>query len=498
MKTNLSRKLFSNLALMGVVLAVLVFSVYLHAEGNSTGGALISQPLRIGGISGYANERDADIYPKIAYEASTGRYLVVWMTPRNAGSSSDGFDVYGVFLNRLGQRMGNEFRISDDNTVARSSFPAVVGGNNEFVVAWTSKGTACRIIVQKITDTYNKTDRVLISGNGHRHSPSLVYNPIRREYALAYVEGDDYLPPTLFGAETANCGNNSNSSSNIKAIEFYFNGDTQVIGNSLTLSGANGGSFRPNIVYSPSMNQYLISWEDRRNAAGQLYRFDVYAQRISGQFSLVENNLALATGGDYTNFDSTATWTPRPVIADGISQFLTVWFARKTQDEAVVWSALANFVPSSGIPNTTPFTIARITFAQSHTGNSPAGYLSVAYSWASKEYLVGMSSYMESVWGYLSFSQIQRLKYDGQLLKLDGSIQNQPGVGYSVDYENEDQLAPGMAVIPVSNPNTTDFMIVYSKHLTNKPAQDTDIWSVRVQEEALYVKNIFLPVITKK
>lgn len=498
MRIGLSKRFICRLLWLGAILSIVIFPTYSHVQGNPLGGATISSPLRIGGASGYGDERDADLYPKVAYEPSTGRYLTVWMTPRNADSSSDDFDVYGVYLNRLGQQIGSEFRISDSNTAARSSFPSVVAGNGEFVVTWTSRSTACQIFVQRVTDTYYRTDRVLLSGSGHRHSPSLVYNPARQRYALAYVEGDDYLPPTLFGAETAGCGNNASSTSSVKAVEFYFSGDIPVISSSLTLSGISGGGFRPQMTYSATMNQYLSSWEDRRNATGQLYRFDVYAQRISGQFTLVENNLALATGGDYTNYDSTATWTPRPVVTGGDNNFLAVWFSRTTQDGAVIWSVMGNLIPTSGTPSTTPFTVARITFAQSHTGNSPAGYLSATYSWTSKEYLVGMSSYLESVWGYLSFALIQRVRYDGQLLKLDGSVQSQPGVGYSIDYENEDQLAPGIAVNPISNPTTTDFLVVYSKHLVNQTAQDTDIWNVKIQEEAPYVKSVFLPVIMKR
>jgi hypothetical protein len=252
------------------------------------------------------------------------------------------------------------------------------------------------------------------------------------------------------------------------------------------------------MTYSSTLNKYLITWEDRRNASGQPYRFDVYAQRISGQFTLLENNLALATGGDYTNYDSTATWTPRPAVTGGDNNFLTVWFVRMTQGSAVIWSVMGNLIPASGNPGTAPFTVARMSFAQPHTGNSPAGFLAVAYSWASREYLVGMSSYLESVWGYLSLVLVQRVSYDGQLLKLDGSVQSQPGVGYSIDYENEDQLSPGIALNPISSPKATDFLIVYSKHLVNQTAQDTDIWSIRVQEEAPYVKSVFLPAIMKR
>ena len=206
---------------MGFMLGlIIIVPIHLHVQGTPVGNATISLPVRVGGVSGYGDEQDADLYPKIAYDFSGGRYLAVWMTPRNAGSSSDGFDVYGVFLNCLGQQTGNEFRISDTNTAAWSSFRLVVAGKGEFVVIWTSRGASCQIIVQRVTDTSYRTDQVLVSGNGHRHSPSLVYNPERERYALADVEGDDYLPPTSFGAQTADCGNNASSVSSIKQRSF--------------------------------------------------------------------------------------------------------------------------------------------------------------------------------------------------------------------------------------------------------------------------------------
>ncbi|MEZ4832911.1 MAG: hypothetical protein R2873_13130 [Caldilineaceae bacterium] len=63
---------------------------------------------------------DADVYPAVAYDAIGQRYLAVWMTARNAGSSSDGFDIYGVYLNENGQSTSSQFRIQM-TTVSRST-----------------------------------------------------------------------------------------------------------------------------------------------------------------------------------------------------------------------------------------------------------------------------------------------------------------------------------------------------------------------------------------
>jgi len=492
--------LFRPLLILGLVLGVTTatFSVADETEWTSpaSGEATVFSPNHVGGASGHEDERDADIYPAVAYDPSTGRYLTVWLTARNAGSSSDGFDVYGVFLDRTGKPVGSEFRVSDDNTAARNGIPTVAAGSGEFAVAWAAKEGTCRVYVQRVTDASYRADRLLASGTEHRHSPSLAYNPARHRYALAYVAGDDYLPPTFFGADTTDCGNNASSTSGIRATEFYFSGDSPVIGSLLDVSDVNSGAFRPNLTYSNTLSQYLVAWEDRRNAGGEAYRFDVYAQRLSGDMTVAASDIALATGGDYTNYDTSATWTPRPAMAGGDDHFLATWFSREVEDSAVIWSVEGNLISSGGTPGTV-FTITQMSFAQSHAGQSPNGFLSAAYASTAQEYLVGMTSHLESARGYLSLARIQRISGDGQLLKTDGSPQSTPGIGYSVDYENDDQIAMALAANPVSGVGTADYMTVYAKHQRAQTAQDCDIWSVRVQIPAPYLKSVYLPLISK-
>ena len=481
------------------LLTIIALSMAAYKAGwtfSVSGAATIFPPNRIGGASAYNNERDADLYPAIAYDPATGRYLAVWLTPRNAQSSSDGFDVYGVFIDRTGISIGNEFRISDGNTVARNALPAVAAGNGEFAVAWTVRGASCQIYVQRVVDVSSRSDRVLVSGTGHRHSPSVVYNSARRRYVVTYVEGDDYLPPTFFGAQTVDCGNNASSTSRIKAMEFYFSGESPVGGSIVSISDGNTGAFRPRLAYSTGLNQYLVVWEDRRNAGGQAYCFDIYAQRLGNDMTIMENDIALSTGGNYTNYDTSATWTPRPVVAGGDNRFLAAWFDRNVEYSAVIWSVKGHLVPANGTVGT-PFTIAEMPFAQSHAGQSPTGFLAAAYLATAQEYLVGMTSHLESLWGYMSFALVQRVSNDGQLLNKDGTPQSSPGVGYSVDYENEDQIAIGMATNPVGGVRTADYMVVYGKHLRSKPAQDYDIWSARIQIPAPYLKSVYLPLVYK-
>ncbi|MFX0203071.1 MAG: hypothetical protein ACFFCW_43765, partial [Candidatus Hodarchaeota archaeon] len=68
---------------------------------------------------------------------------------------------------------------------------------------------------------------------------------------------------------------------------------------------------------------------------------------------------------------------------------------------------------------------------------------------------------------------------------------------YSVDYENDDQIAVGLAINPVSGAGTADYVAVYAKHQTDQTSQDFDVWSVRVQMPAPYMESVYLPFVVK-
>ena len=481
-----------SLVLVVVIFCGLIFQSETGLASLDYLSVAIGQPIKLGGESGYDDQRDADIYPAIAYNSNEDRYLVVWMTPRNANSSSDGLDIYGKFLNRNGNPISDEFRITDNNNAARNSMPAIVAGIGEFVVAWTVRGKTCEIHLQRISDTTNQKDQLLSSDGLIRHSPSIVFNPARNRYLLVYVEGNDYLPPTLFGSETTDCGNDASSTSSIMAVELNLNDGDPIFNTPLDITDVNGGAFRPSVSYSNALGQYLVAWEDRRNSFNRQYVLDVYAQRLNFDLSIVGSDIPLSTGVDYTNFDSSATWTPRPVVVGSESNFLVTWFTRVQQEAAVIWSVEGKLIYKTNL-SSSPFTIMQMPFAQSHSGNSPTGFLSAAYSEAIQGYLVGITSYLESIWGYLSFSLIQHISKSGQLYDLNGNVQSKPSVGYSIDYENDDQIGISITANSSNSLATADYLVAYSKHAKALSERDFDIWGVPI----LLKGNIFLPLVHK-
>ena len=459
------------------------------------GPAVLVSPTPVGGASG-SGASALDVYPAAAFDFASQRYLVVWLSARNAWSSADGLDVYGAFLNSRGERLGSEFRISDYNTAARSSLPAVAAGQGEFAVAWTARGTACTLLGQKVTDTSYRADQVLASGSNHIHSPSLAFDSSRQRYLLAFVDGDDYLPPAYSGSQPLDCASTYSSTSQIEATYFQWAGESPDLGTPIGVSTAAGGAFRPRLAHSATMDKVLIVWEDRRNAGSGLFRFDVYGRLLYGNLSAVGSDFALAFGGDYANLDSSATWTPRPAVAGGRNGFLATWFERQPRDGAVTWLAKGTQMLTD-TSTTTPFTITTVTFAQQHPGQAPTGFLDAAYNSSAREFLVGLTSHLESVWGYISFALIQRISPFGQLLKLNGTAMAQPSVGYSVDYGNEDQLAITVAVNPMGDPLTTEYLMAYGRHAPGQQSQDSDIWTARLRLPASYVQSVFLPLVVR-
>lgn len=486
--------------LIGVSVLMILCALAIGSNGLAAASRLQATFTNIqylGGATGAGDARDTDTSPVVAYDAVTNRYLVVWMTARRASSSTSGLDVYGVFLNQQGTPAGTEFRISDNNSAARNGSPTVVATNGGFVVAWTEWTTPCRILGQRVTDTTARTDLVLVASTaGHNHSPDLVYNPQRQRYVLTFVNGDDYLPPSQFGAETASCGNNAASTSQINAMEFSFSGDTPVPSATSVVSDGSGGAFRPRLAYSVALGQYLAIWEDRRSANVEPYTFDVYTQRLDATLTKLDINHAVNVGTDYTNSDTTTTWTPRPVVTAGADSFLLVWFKRQVQDDTVIWSSNGQLIRSDGTA-ADPFTVAEMPFVAEHAGKAPTGFLAATYMDTANEYLIGMTAHIESLLGYFSPALIQRVSAAGQLLKLDGTAQDEIGIGSTVDLDVDDHFGVALAPNAISGNKLADYLIVYSKHPSDRISQDFDIWGARLPIPAPNMEQAYLPLMRR-
>jgi hypothetical protein len=481
-----------NLAMRFVLGVVAIMNV--SSSIANDGSMKTLNPVRVGGYSATGDARDGDIFPSAAYDPITGRVLVVWMSLRHAGSSSDGFSVYGQFVSSLGNPLGSEFLISNANSAARNSSPTVVAGNGIFVVAWGARGAPCRVMAQRVTDAANHADIVLSSGVSHRHSPDLTFDASTGRFVAVYVDGEDYSPPSIFGAVTNDCGNNSNSVSRIRATQFHFVGETLVVDALQGVSDVTGGAFRPKIAFAN--DQYVAVWEDRRDGLSQPDRFDIYAQPMTNALIPIGADLSLSTGISYTNDNANTPWTPRPTISSGESEFRAAWFERTASPPGATWVVKSTRLPINGAPEQ-PTIVMQMTFAMTHASNPPSGFLRLTYAAYAQEYALAVTGHLETIFGYLSSIRCQRIGKSGDLLDRNGALMSHPSVGVAMDYVNDDQISVGATMIPVHGPQVSGALMVYGRHALSRHSQDFDIWSAVAQLPAPNIKSIFLPIARK-
>ena len=93
-----------------VAICVISFGVLLVNEKASLGHPspaqpplLVATPQPLAVYSTAGDARDVDVYPALAYAATSKRFLLIWLSLRNALAQSDGFDLYGQYFDQSGQ-----------------------------------------------------------------------------------------------------------------------------------------------------------------------------------------------------------------------------------------------------------------------------------------------------------------------------------------------------------------------------------------------------------
>lgn len=310
---------------------------------------------------------------------------------------------------------------------------------------------------------------------GHQHSPQLLYNGALGQYVLAFVVGDDYLPPVLAGtslADVASCGSNASSSGEARVAAFHFAQGLPTLDKQTVISQGQGGAFRPVLALAPDQSEYLLAWEDRRSGAGHPYRFDVYSQRLTADLTLLNNNLALATDVTYENGDNSATWTPRPSVVSGMGGFLVTWFEHTSAVSSETWQVMGQLI--SEAQTAAKFELMRMSFGQSHPNDAPSGFLASSFDDRHQEFALAVSGHIESFIGYLPLLRLQRVTANRQLLRLDGSLRPSAGIGDRLDLSNASQLA--VAMTNYATGTHSGYLIGYAKNVIDNHARDYDVW----------------------
>lgn len=94
-----------------------------YAQQVKAAGGRIDKETRLSAASATADEG----LPAVAWNATDNRYLVVWDDGRNSGAGR-GTDTFGQYLDRVGAKIGGNFRISGPAAVKDEGAPAIAWG----------------------------------------------------------------------------------------------------------------------------------------------------------------------------------------------------------------------------------------------------------------------------------------------------------------------------------------------------------------------------------
>lgn len=291
---------------------------------------------------------------------------------------------------RAGSGMGEEFRISGE--VARNaSFLAMAynGAHNEYLVVWEDMREGWGIYGRRVAADGAPigTDFRIDGGDGgsfqFRLAPAVAWNAAADEYLVVW-------PAMAQGVSSWDLqGRRVAASGWPIGVEFRVNS-----------GGGGSDEWTPAVVWNGTANEYLVVWEDWREASTRLA--DIYARRVSAGGAPIGSDIRVSgQGGTGNEMAAAVAWN------ESANQYLVVWEdgRRKATRGSDVWGRR---LAGDGRPVGTDFRVS--------SGPAPADVLhpQVAWNGARNEYLVVWEDWRNAA---TSGSDIY-----GRRLRADGSF----------------------------------------------------------------------------
>jgi hypothetical protein len=336
------------------------------------------------------DDNEDQLYPDVAYSAYGDQWLVVWEDHR-AGSAN--YDIYGQRVASTGSVTGPVRTIY--NPPEDQMAPAVASSSS-------SDGF---LIVFSDYQTNDITGRIVLPDGGVRAVVIVVSLPLgdQQKASVAYNSQDgEYL--VVWHDQRA--GNWDIYGQRVDL-------DGALLGAAIAICSDDSAQINPSVAYNLDTNQYLVVWDDRRNAEA-----DLYGQLLDADGDLNGGNLIIADSG------ATGRHLPRLTYNPISGEFLVV-YAYEAENNNIRGRRLG----VNGVPVAAEFDIA--------TGTTDQNYPDVACRTLEPgggDYLVAW----RDTDGALQDIRGQRLNQSGGLLGslaicTQASDQWSPAVAYSPD-----------------------------------------------------------------
>ncbi|MCI0683012.1 MAG: Ig-like domain-containing protein [Gemmataceae bacterium] len=320
----------------------------LDAAGAAIGGAT-----RLSDMGPDGNRALNSSSPDVAWNATTGEYLVVWWGDDVADSS---FQIFGQRLDAMGVEVGeNDFAISSlgpDNDpsvpwyyspVGSAYEPKVAwnGTDNEYLVVWHgvesyvslhgSQTPDIEIYAQRLNAMGNEigVNDMRISNMGPRPNggfshTAVGYNPLAREYLVVWAGGGESAGVPDWNLEILGQRLNANPAA------FGEVGGMARLSNTGPDSDDQWNGFLPALAFNSSANEFLVAWgsdDHMHSGAVPNVESEIFGQRFGYTAQALEvgvndfriSRMGPEVGGAYGAF------VPAVAYNSTDNQYLVVW-----------------------------------------------------------------------------------------------------------------------------------------------------------------------------
>ena len=381
-----------------------------------TNGTLWAYPIAICTANG------AQHAPDLAYNSSSGHFLVVWYDYRSGLP-----DIYGQLVDSFGNLIGSEIAIC--TATGSQYYPRVAynSDDNEYLVVWQDHRVAGEIYGRRIssTGTLLGSEIVIASGTGSKILPAVDYSITLHRYMVVW---GDY--------RSGNC--------DIYGRRVQENG---TLDPEKAICIAPGDQRHAAVSLNGFNYNWLVVWQDSRNLSTNGY--DIYGRLVDYDGDPIGSELVIAAGAQDEDL-------PRLVYNVNINppverEWLVVWH---DQNVSPVGGIQARRVYGTGTFDGASFTVS----AGDATATAPA----VCYddTWGTNTYLVVWEDYGDSEGGHGEVF--------GQRVNDDASLEGEPrGISKWTD-QSDAALA--------YNPDDDEYLLVWR----DQRGGDYDIWGRRL------------------
>lgn len=324
-----------------------------------TGATVDADPTPIGGsrrISG-PGAISTDWDPAVAWSHDANEFLVVWEDRRNLATR--GAEIYGRRIGADGLAKGADFRIS--SSTANEYNPDVVWNDTdgEFLVVWQDE-RGFDVYGHRVAGgggPVGEDIRISVSDDGE-WEPAVAWNSVANQYFVVWQDNRDGATRgwEIYGRRMGSDGtpaggefrvSSSTATEGVPAVAFNATANQYlvvwqdsrnqatrgweiigrrvgptgtVLGSDFRISNATTDEIKPAMVWSATANQYLVVWEDKRNAATR--GIEIYGRRVGAAGGFPSGDFRIST----STFDET-----RPAVTYNhtAGQFVVVWCDRR-------------------------------------------------------------------------------------------------------------------------------------------------------------------------